>query len=396
MTTEHSLHRIIVAAFAAVLFVAACSTSEPVTEPTATSVLLPPVIPTALPTPERSLVDRNILLPPGPGNPRNSEGDFIELTAGRIMFAYTRFTGGGRDQDAANIAARFSSDDGATWTTEDVTIVANEGLQNVMSVSLLRLDQEIALFYLVKDSLADTRPMMRLSTDEGSTWSEPIEMIPDEQVGYYVLNNDRVIQLASGRLVAPVSQHASADRKWDAHGHIMYYLSDDAGRTWRRSKSVLRPDESGEGRVTFQEPGVVELSPDRLLSFIRTDAGTQYYANSKDGGETWTAPRPSSLRSPLSPASIERIPGTGDLIALWNNNSLDSRRTPFNVAISRNDGQTWESTKILEDDPDGWYCYTAIMFRGNRVLLGHVAGDRDEGKLSTTQITSFDVNWLYD
>jgi hypothetical protein len=396
VTTEHSLHRIIVAAFATVLLVAACSTSKPVTEPTATSVLLPPVIPTALPTPERSLVNRNILLPPGPGNPRNSEGDFIELTDGLIMFAYTRFTGGGRDQDAADIAARFSSDDGATWTTEDVTIVANEGLQNVMSVSLLRLDQEIALFYLVKDSLADTRPMMRLSTDEGSTWSEPIEMIPDEQVGYYVLNNDRVIQLASGRLVAPVSQHASADRKWDAHGHIMYYLSDDAGRTWRRSKSVLRPDESGEGRVTFQEPGVVELSPDRLLSFIRTDAGTQYYANSKDGGETWTAPRPSSLRSPLSPASIERIPGTGDLIALWNNNSLDSRRTPFNVAISRNDGQTWESTKILEDDPDGWYCYTAIMFRGNRVLLGHVAGDRDEGKLSTTQITSFDVNWLYD
>ncbi|MCX8212966.1 MAG: hypothetical protein OTJ97_00380 [SAR202 cluster bacterium] len=115
MITERSLHRIIVAAFATVLLVAACSTSEPVPDPTATSVLLPPVIPTALPTPERLLVDRNILLPTGPGNPRNSEGDFIELTAGRIMFAYPRFTGRGRDQDAADIAARFSSDD-ATWT----------------------------------------------------------------------------------------------------------------------------------------------------------------------------------------------------------------------------------------------------------------------------------------
>lgn len=79
-------------------------------------LLLPPVIPTALPTPERSLVDSNVLLPPGPGNPRNSEGDFVELTDGRIMFAYTRFTGGGRDQDTADIGARFSSDDGATWT----------------------------------------------------------------------------------------------------------------------------------------------------------------------------------------------------------------------------------------------------------------------------------------
>lgn len=66
------------------------------------------------------------------------------------------------------------------------------------------------------------------------------------------------------------------------------------------------------------------------------------------------------------------------------------------MAISRDDGQTWENTKVLKDDPDGWYCYTAIVFRGDRVLLGHVAGDWDEGKLSTTQITSFDVDWLYD
>jgi sialidase-1 len=73
---------------------------------------------------------------------------------------------------------------------------------------------------------------------------------------------------------------------------------------------------------------------------------------------------------------------------------LDSRRTPYHVAISRDDGQPWENVKILEDDPDGWYCYTAIVFQGD-VLLGHVVGDRDEGKLSTTQITSFDVEWLY-
>ena len=380
----------------AVLLAAACSTSEPAAEPTATTALSPSATIAAQPIPDRSLVHRNVLLPPGPGNPRNSEGDFVELADGRIMFAYTRFTGGGRDQDAADIAARFSSDRGETWTTEDVTIVPNEGDQNVMSVSLLRLEEKIALFYLVKNSLADTRPMMRLSTDEGATWSDPVEMIPDEQIGYYVLNNDRVVRLASGRLVAPVSQHADADRKWDAHGHIMYYLSDDSGRTWRRSTSVLKPVETGKGMVVYQEPGVVELSADMLLSFIRTDAGTQYYSSSGDGGDTWTEPHPGPITSPLSPASIEKIPGTGDLIALWNDNGLDNRRTPFNVAISKDGGSSWGNVKVLEDDPDGWYAYTAIAFLGDRVLLGHVAGDRNEGKLSTTQITSFDVGWLYD
>ena len=32
-------------------------------------------------------------LPPGPGNPRNSEGDFIELKDGRVLYAYSRFNG---------------------------------------------------------------------------------------------------------------------------------------------------------------------------------------------------------------------------------------------------------------------------------------------------------------
>ena len=66
------------------------------------------------------------------------------------------------------------------------------------------------------------------------------------------------------------------------------------------------------------------------------------------------------------------------------------------MAISRDEGQTWENRKVLEDDPNGWYCYTAITFVEGRVLLGHVAGDRRNGKLSTTQITTFDVDWLYN
>ena len=29
------------------------------------------------------------LLPPGPGNPRNTEGDFVRLKDGRILFIYS-------------------------------------------------------------------------------------------------------------------------------------------------------------------------------------------------------------------------------------------------------------------------------------------------------------------
>ncbi|MEA1952605.1 MAG: sialidase family protein [Planctomycetota bacterium] len=110
------------------------------------------------------------LLPPGPGNPRNSEGDFIKLADGRILFVYTHFTGGGSDHATAHLAGRFSSDGGKTWTDKDTLVLANEGGFNIMSVSLLRLqDGRIALFYARKNSHTDCRPIMRISTDEAKT-----------------------------------------------------------------------------------------------------------------------------------------------------------------------------------------------------------------------------------
>src|SRR4029079_19349751 len=109
---------------------------------------------------------------------------------------------------------------------------------------------------------------------------------------------------------------------------------------------------------------------------------------------------PSEIKSPLSPASIKRIPKTGDLLMVWNDHSqiddsLKGKRTPLSVAISRDDGKTWEKSKTLDDDPDGWYCYTAITFVNDRVVLGYCAGDNKIGLLNLTQITSFGLSWLY-
>jgi len=340
-------------------------------------------------------VQKTPLLPPGKGNPRNSEGDFIELKDGRILFVYSHFTGGGSDHAAGHLAGRYSSDGGKTWTTEDEVIVEREGGFNVMSVSLLRLQNgAIAMFYLRKNSLTDCRPLLRISTDEAKTWSEPTVCIAE--VGYNVLNNDRAVQLKSGRLVLPVAKHASPEEpKFDRRGKIRCHLSDDGGKTWRPGKTEQQGD-----KLTMQEPGVVALQDGRLMMFCRTPHGSQYVAYSKDQGDTWSEFGPSNILSPVSPATIERIPSTGDLLMAWNNHDqVDAahrgKRTPFNVAISKDDGKTWTAVRTLDDDPNGWYCYTAMAFVGDAVLLGHCAGDRRNGGLNTTQITRFTVDWLY-
>lgn len=342
------------------------------------------------------------LLPPGPGNARNSEGDFIELRDGRVLFVYTHFTGGGSDHATGHLAGRFSSDGGKTWTAEDVTIVPRSGGFNDMSVSLLRLqDGRIALFYVRKNSLLDCRPVLRFSEDEAETWSEPIECITDE-VGYYVLNNDRVIQLEDGRLLMAVALHnlpSYEEPNWK--GHVMTYASDDLGMTWHRSTSVLAPTREDGARLIAQEPGLVVLKDGRIMMFIRSDAGVQLVSYSDDRGDTWSDAVRSTLQSPVSPATIERIPSTGDLLVAWNNHdginaSLKGKRTPFHVALSKDEGKTWEGVRVLEDDPNGWYCYTAMDFVNGHVLLGHCAGDRRTGGLNLTQVTRFPVPWLYE
>jgi photosystem II stability/assembly factor-like uncharacterized protein len=338
------------------------------------------------------------LLPPGPGNPRNSEGAFITLNDGRLLFIYTHFTGGGADHAAAHLAARSSRDGGKTWTDRDEVILENEAKLNVMSVSLLRLaNGDIGLFYLRKNAADDCRLYLRRSSDEGKSFGEPILCIPE--AGYYVVNNDRVIQLASGRLVAPASFRQAAGRPAAHPGTAICYLSDDDGRTWRKSKTELpSPERSRSG---LQEPALVELKDGKLMMLCRTDQGSQYRSYSADGGDTWSQAKPSELKSPLSPASIKRIPKTGDLLLVWNDHSriddsLKGKRTPLSAAISRDEGTTWGATKTLDDNPDGWYCYTAIAFVGDRVLLGHCAGDSKIGRLNLTQITCFDVNCLYE
>lgn len=334
---------------------------------------------------------------PGPGNPRNSEGAFVQLTDGRILFAYTHFTGSGSDSGTAHIAARFSSDNGITWTSEDRVILPNEGVQNTMSVSLLRLaNGSIAFFYLRKNSDTDCRSYVRISTDEAQTWSAPVLCIAPE--GYFVVNNDRVIQLSSGRLVIPAARHSLPGEAFGHRAQALCYLSDDNGATWRQSETVL--DAPPDSKTGLQEPGVVALQDGRLMMLCRTDLGCQLRSYSDDGGVTWSAVERTNILSPVSPASLKRIPNTGDLLLVWNDQEnvpadLKGKRTPLTVALSRDNGQTWQFVRNIETDAGGWYCYTAIEFTPDaHVLLGYCAGERATGGLNRTRLTRIPVAWL--
>jgi len=348
------------------------------------------------PVPADDDIVKNNLLPPAANNPRNSEGDFMPLKNGLIMFAYTRFTGGAADDADAELAAVYSVDRGKTWSLRYEPLIANDAKHNVMSVSLLRLsDTEIALFYLRKNGQEDCVPMMRISKEEGRNWSDAVSCVVEG--GYYVMNNHRAVLLKSGRLLLPLARHAKGGAKRTPRATFLCSYSDNGGRTWKHSAELEGPAASHSG---LQEPAVIELKDGSLMMLARTDQGSQFRSYSRDGGVTWSPAEASNIISPLSPASIARIPSTGDLLLVWNDHeNVDeahrAKRTPFCVAISKDEGKTWEKKKTLDDDPDGWFCYTAIEFVDDRVLLAHCAGDSKIGHLTRTRMTSFDLQWLY-
>jgi len=356
-------------------------------------------------------IHEKIIFPANPSLPRRGEGDLIVLKDDRLFLAFTEFYGGSSDFSPARIMASISSDKGRSWGTPYV-LQENIGKCNVMSVSLLRLKSgEIAFFYGVKNSFEDLRFYMRKSFDEGVTWSDPILVTRDK--GYMVVNNDRVVQLTSGRIVAPVATYQDPDTH--SYWKSFVYYSDDGGESWRRSKGEVKLSPSVDSPTGLQEPGIVELRDGRLMMYMRTALGHIYLSYSEDEGETWCKPLPlHGVKAPTSPVAIKRIPDTGDLMLVWNDKSefdledLERRgadivdrdfqhRAPLSCAISSNEGETWKKVCDIETDRNYSYSYPSITFYKDKVILTYYVAERLPGgpMLIHLKLKIIPVNYLY-
>jgi len=318
---------------------------------------------------------------PSLSNTRNSEGDFILLRDGTIMLVYSRFLGEDSTDNAnAELYAIFSRDDGETWGEGRTVLTKQEGDKNLMSVTLRRMaDDSIGLFYLRKYANGDCKLNLIRSYDEGLTWSEPVCCIPDP--GYYVVNNDRVIRLKSGRLIFPAALHGYDNyEKFDGSGTVCFFCSDDDGRTFRRMKNefTIPFPTPGDG---LQEPGLLELNDGRLWCWARCSFGFQFEAFSSDGGETWSEVRPNKFfSSPCSPMSVKRIQ-EDKVLAVFNPIPRytgrevyphTAARTPLACAISSDGAKGFGELKLIEDDPTHGYCYIAIFPHKDYILVSYI------------------------
>ncbi len=337
----------------------------------------------------------NDVYPATAENPRYSEGTILTLHDGRILYATTEFVGGGSDFSTASIIARESNDGGRTWGPSRV-LQENVGQRNVMSASLCYLaaphreETPIGLFYLVKNGVDDLDVYLRKSVDQARTFGEPI--LVSDTPGYHVMNNDRVTLLSSGRLLAPVA--STADVRTENHFVSYCFLSDDGGTTWRAGRDKVDLPKRGA-----MEPEVIEMQDGRVAMILRTQLGHIAVSYSTDGGESWSEPSSWGVRAPEAPATLRRIPATGDLLLIWNDTFTDGsdhggKRTPLTAAVSTDEGQSWQHRRNLETRDDETYAYTSLTFHHDRALLSYYVRDESNGRISS-RFRSVPISWFY-
>lgn len=330
-------------------------------------------------------------------NPRNSEGAFLTLKNGEIIFVYSRYRGNNfEDESFCDLGLIRSFDGGRTFGEEEVIITYEEEAGvNVMSVSLLEMQNgDIGLFYLVRTTYTMAQIFLRRSSDGGRTWSERTLCSPRE--GFFVVNNDRAVRLSDGRIIIPAAFHDagwknapdSGERYFDSRSKAQFFLSDDDGHTWRQAYGECALPYSAYSRSGLQEPGVLELAPGILYGWARTDIGCQWEFVSIDNGERWTPCQPSRFTSPCSPMSMKRD-REGTIYAIWNPipqyngrenppGFFTGGRTPLVMAASHDNGRTFSDPVILEDDKGRGYCYCAVHFTEDAMLLAYCAGGKEE------------------
>jgi sialidase-1 len=333
-----------------------------------------------------------------PEHPRQSEGDIVVLKDGSLLAAWSDFYGGSEDNAAARISAAKSTDGGRTWGKR-FTLQENVGKANVMSASLLRSRSgDLLFFYLQKNSLTDLKAFMRRSKDDGKSWSDPVLLTPED--GYHVMNNARVIQFRSGRLLAPVSTTMHVWTKNDDFRTVVYF-SDDDGRTWKRSGTFLSAPKRGA-----MEPGLIERKDGSVLQIIRTQTGWIWHSESSDGGKTWSEAKSWTIEAPEAPSTLARDPATGTWLLVWNPNVVWSNpektvlganhggpRTPLAAMISHDEGKTWSKPKNLESDPATTFAYTSITFHQGRALLSYYHFPKG-GKQLSLRFKSVPMAWF--
>lgn len=264
----------------------------------------------------------------------------VEVDGGDILSAWF----GGTREGNPDVGIWTSRRSDGKWS-EPVEVAQEPEVACYNPVLFRNPDGEVWLSYKFGPSPQTWTGALRTSPDEGRTWS-PVRYLP---AGLYGPIKNKPLILSDGTILAGTS--VESHRAWTC----WVERSEDNGKTWTRHGPIVRP---GVARGIIQ-PTLVPLADGRIRMFVRSTRriGRICYADSSDEGRTWTEARPTNLPNPN--AGIDAVALKDGRIVLVYNHS-ERGRSPLNVAVSKDGGDTWNSFLRLESEP-GEYSYPAVI-----------------------------------
>ena len=284
--------------------------------------------------------------------------NFIVLPDGAIYAVYFCGTHEGHP-DVRIFGSRREPGIVANWS-EPVPITPDDGIPHWNPVLLPLDDGTVILYYRVGPRIPTWQTYYCVSTDGCRTWSEPVEMFPGNIGGRGPVRN-KCIVLSDGTILACGSTELDDWR-------CFFDRSCDGGRTWERTEDVLIPGDCVYRRGIIQPTAWEDKAGVHAL--LRSSEGYIYRTDSTDFGRTWCTAYPTSLPNNNSGIDLDRAED-GRLYLAYNPVCENwGARTPLSLAVSSDDGATWEhfTHVITENLPDG-FSYPAIRCDGGKLHL---------------------------
>jgi len=272
-----------------------------------------------------------------------------------------------------DLVLKRSTDSGATWSAMKVIEHAGDFWSAANPATVVdRQTGKLWVFYLrckpgkntatARPGTDDVQVLARWSQDNGLTWSEPVDLtavsrdMADAQWRCSVPGPGGPIQDRNGALIAPVWKVAPSRN--------LVVFSSDHGQTWQRGQVV-------PGKQDGDENQLVELSDGRLLMDIRQSRGPhRWLAESKDGGRTWSEPRPGVTVTPVA-CAIERytLRSAGDDRdrILWTGPKGPGRAN-LEIRVSYDEGQTFDHARPIAESKAAYSDLTILKDRTVGIL----------------------------
>lgn len=201
--------------------------------------------------------------------------------------------------------------------------------------------------------------VMAKSTDDGKTWSAPINVTEQVKLPewYFLLQGPgRGITTSDGTLVFPIQ---FIDKTRIPNAGIMY--SKDRGETWK-IHNYARTNTT-EAQVAEVELGVL------MLNMRDNRGGSRAVYTTTDFGQTWKEHESSrtALIEPVCMASLISVKAKDNVLGkdllIFSNPNSTSARKDMTIKISMDGGKTWSADHQLLLDEDynwGYSCLTMI------------------------------------